>query len=45
MKAAKKNSYHNLIESATDMKTTWRHTNSILRLSRVKSKPTLEIND
>ena len=42
---AKKSYYHNLFESATDMKTTWRRINSVVRPNRVNPKLKLKVND
>ena len=42
---AKKTYYHNLFESATDMKTTWRRINSVVRPNRVNPKLKLKVND
>ena len=42
---AKKSYYHNLFESTTDMKATWRRINSVIRSKRVNPKFKLKVND
>ena len=41
----KKGYYHNLFDSATDMKTTWRRISSVVRPNRIYPKLTLKVND
>ena len=41
----KKNYYHNLFESTTDMKATWRPINSVFRPKQVTLKLKLKMND
>ena len=45
LNTAKKSYYHNLFESANDMKTTWQCINSVVRPSQVIPKLKLKVND
>ena len=45
MNNTKKRYYHNLFESATYMKTTWRRINSVFRPNQVNLKLELKVND